>query len=257
MSHKKGENVEGMEYFYEMFEGLPRAGPGDNASTRRAFGAMKNLPPRPLILDIGCGPGMQSIELAKISGGRVMAIDNHQPFLDALETEAKKQGVDDRIETKNVSMLDLEFKDETFDIVWSEGALYIMGFPRGLRLCRQLVKKSGYVAVTEAVLLSPHPPAPLMEFWEKEYPDIKDVQGNLAMIEQEGFSLQSHFTLPAASWLDHFYTPLQRRLAVLTEKYRDNEEGLNVFRSAQKEIDLFERYSDCYGYHFFIMRKDR
>jgi len=59
--------MEGMEYFYELFEALPRGGPGDNRSTRRAFNTIPKLPEQPLILDIGCGPGVQTIELAKIS----------------------------------------------------------------------------------------------------------------------------------------------------------------------------------------------
>ena len=52
-------------------------------------------------------------------------------------------------------MLDMDFTEGTFDIIWSEGALYFMGFQKGLRRCRQLVKNGGYVAVSEAVYLAP------------------------------------------------------------------------------------------------------
>ncbi len=84
---------EGMQYFYELYESLPRCGPGDSQSTRRAFDALTDSPERPLILDIGCGPGVQSIDLALFSSGRVIALDNHQPFLDKLIETARSKAL--------------------------------------------------------------------------------------------------------------------------------------------------------------------
>jgi len=132
--------MEGMEYFYELFEALPRGGPGDNKSTRRAFNTIPKHPEQPLILDIGCGPGVQSIELARLSKGRIIALDNHQTFLDKLIETAKRDALLDHIVPKNRSMLDMNFEENTFDIIWSEGALYFMGFRNGLRRCHQLLK---------------------------------------------------------------------------------------------------------------------
>ena len=86
-----------MEYFYELFEALPRGGPGDKKSTRRAFNTIPKPPELPLILDIGCGPGVQTIELAKLSKGRIIALDNHQAFLDKLMEKAKEEEVSDQI----------------------------------------------------------------------------------------------------------------------------------------------------------------
>ncbi|MCK5581393.1 MAG: class I SAM-dependent methyltransferase, partial [Candidatus Omnitrophica bacterium] len=80
--------MEGIEYIYELCELLPRGGPGDNESTRRAFDAIPKLSEQPLILDIGCGPGMQTLELAKISKGKITALDNYQGFLDILMKKA-------------------------------------------------------------------------------------------------------------------------------------------------------------------------
>ena len=110
--------MEGMEYFYELFEALPRCGPGDNKSTRRAFNTIPKLPKQPLILDIGCGPGVQTIELAKLSNSKLIALDNHQAFLDKLMKKAKDEGLLDHIVSKNISMLDMDFEENTFDIIW-------------------------------------------------------------------------------------------------------------------------------------------
>ena len=96
--------MEGMEYFYELYTGLPRGGPGDNESTRKAFNCMEDLPAEPLILDIGCGPGMQTLELARLSGGKIIALDNHQGFLDKLIEDAKRENLEDQIEILNQSI---------------------------------------------------------------------------------------------------------------------------------------------------------
>ena len=77
--------------FWEVHSNLPREGPGDNESTKKAYLMLKDLPENPRILDIGCGPGMQTIELAKLSGGQIVAVDNHQPFLEQLKITLKKR----------------------------------------------------------------------------------------------------------------------------------------------------------------------
>jgi len=246
--------MENMKYFYELFSGLPRGGPGDNFSTRKAFSFMIDLPLKPLILDIGCGPGMQTIELAKLSRGTIFALDNHQPFLDKLMYNARIEGVQKNIIPKLQSMHEMDFEDETFDIVWSEGALYLLGFANGLKECYRLLKQDGYLAVTEAVYLKNNPPQPVIDFW-KEYPAITDIQANIDMIKNAGFELLSHFTLPDSSWIDEFYDPMEKRIKILREKYVENKKALEVFDSMQKEINVFKKYSEYFGYQFFIMKK--
>ena len=247
--------MEGMEYFYELFEALPRCGPGDNASTRRAFNIIPTLPKQPLILDIGCGMGAQTIELAKISHGKIIALDNHQAFLDKLMETAKDEEVTENIIPKNMSMLEMDFDENTFDLIWSEGSLYFMGFQNGLRRCHQLLKDNGYLAVTECVYLSSDPPAPVIQYFEREYPDIKSVKGRIELIQNEGFSLISHFTLPESSWFDSYYLPMEEELSRLNKKYQANKIALGIFEGMKDEINLYREYSDFYGYEFFIVRR--
>ncbi len=245
--------MEGMEYFYELYRGLPRGGPGDNASTRKAFSYLKKLPSEPLILDIGCGPGMQTLELAKISKGTIIALDNYQPFLDMLMQNAVKEGFEKRITVKNQSMLEMDFRDHSFDVIWSEGALYQMGFQNGLKKCNQLLKNKGYLAVTEGVMLQSNAPEPAKKFWE-EYPDVKDIQENISLIQQEQYDLLAHFTLPVSSWTEQYYAPLETRIRELQKKYKGNPIALDVFAQSEKEIETYKKNSDYVGYEFFIMQ---
>ena len=247
--------MEGIEYIYELCELLPRSGPGDNEYTKRAFNSIPQLQTPPFILDIGCGQGMQAIELAKISNGKIIAIDNHQAFLDILMERTKKQRLEEKIIPKNVSMLDMDFEEQTFDIIWSEGALYFMGFQNGLKRCHQLLKDKGYLAVTELVYTVPNPPNAVGEYFDTEYPDIKNIEENFETIKKEKFNLISNFTLPESAWLNNYYLPMEKELPRLNKKYQGNEVALAIFEAFRNEADFYRKFSKFYGYEFFVMQK--
>lgn len=198
---------------------------------------------------------MQTMVLARISKATIIALDNHQPFLDILMKNAAKEGYADRTTPRHQSMLEMDFKDGTFDVIWSEGALYFMGFQKGLHRCHQLLKKNGYLAVTEAVLLLPNLPKPVQEFWDQGYPDIKDIQTNISVIESEGFTIVTHFTLPKSSWIDTYYAPMKERIFELKKKYQGNMFALRAFEHCEKEINIYKKYSDFFGYEFFVIQK--
>jgi len=242
-----------MDIFFELHRDIPREGPGDNDSTRKAFSLLANLPAQPRILDIGCGPGMQTIELAKVSAGSILAIDTHQPFLDELAKRAEREGVAGTISSLNKSMLDLNFELGSFDVIWSEGAIYIIGFEKGLREWQPFLKRGGYLAVTELSWLKPEPPAEPKAFWDENYPGMKTQEENLDILRKAGYREVGHFVLPESSWWDDYYTPLEKRIVILTEKYRDDEEAMALLHESQRESDLYRKYSNWYGYIFYIM----
>ena len=114
-----------MDKFLEIYGTLPRAGPGSNELTRRAFRMMEALPSSPRILDVGCGPGMQTIELLRLSDGTVVALDLLPQMLERLEAEADAAGVSDRLVTLEQDMKEMTFPPSSFDVIWSEGAIYL------------------------------------------------------------------------------------------------------------------------------------
>lgn len=247
--------MENMEYFFELFDTLPRGGPGNNESTRRAFDAIPGLPQHPMILDLGCGPGEQTIELAKLSKGKIIALDYHQPFLDKLMNRARNAGVADAITPKNMSMLEMDFADQTFDLIWSEGALYFMGLQNGVKRCHQLLKPGGCLAFTDMTAYSTDPPKPVADMFFSEMADFPQLPVKLAMVEAEGFSILTHFTLPKTAWLDSYYGPMEIELPRLEKKYQDHDAALVVIQSMRDEISLYREYSDYFGYEFVVGQK--
>ncbi|MGD8413325.1 MAG: class I SAM-dependent methyltransferase [Candidatus Latescibacterota bacterium] len=241
------------DIFFELHDGLPRQGPGRDRYTERAF---RKLPPlqAPDIADIGCGPGGPTVTLARLSGGRVTGIDTHQPFLDQFLERAAGAGVADRVSALNASMFDLPFPDGSFDVVWAEGSIYVIGFEAGLASWRRLLRDPGYLVVHEMCWLRPDPPAEIRDYWKKMYEGISTVPENIEMIERGGYDLLGHFTLPDDAWWIEYYRPLEERLKELREKYAGDPEALATIDEQQKEIDLYRKYQKWYGSVFFVMR---
>jgi ubiquinone/menaquinone biosynthesis C-methylase UbiE len=244
-----------VEVFFEAHKDLPREGAGCDECTRKAYSLLPELPENPFILDIGCGPGLQTIQLAKISNGRIIASDNHQPFLNQLKARAKEEGVADRIETSNSSMFYLPFEKDSFDLVWSEGAIYIIGFEKGLRKWGKFLKEGGYLVVSELSWLTSNPPEEPKKFWEKGYPPMTTIEGNMETVRKAGYTPIVSLTIPESGWWDEYYTPLENRIALLRDKYSDDPDALAVLDDTQYEIDLYRKYSGSYGYVFYLMQK--
>jgi SAM-dependent methyltransferase len=241
--------------FFELHTGLPREGPGDDASTERALRLLSYLPARPEILDVGCGPGAQTLVLARATGGTVTAVDVHQPFLNELMQRAGAAGLTGNIRPLRASMDALPFEPESFDLVWSEGAIYIMGFEHGLRAWRPLVRHGGYVVVSELSWLVEDPPARAREFWNEAYSAMQSVAGNRAVVERCGYERVADFVLPKSAWLDSYYTPLARRMDTLEHDHANDPATLQFLAGERREIDLFQAHGDTYGYVFYLMRR--
>lgn len=243
------------ELLYEVFEDLPRQGPGDAHSTRRTLDLMENLPGEPDILDIGCGVGMQTLVLANLIDGTLTALDNHQPFLDTLRANADRKDLSAEIRCVHGDMSSLNFEPESFDAILSEGAIYITGFERGLQEWKKYLRPQGYVAVTEVTWLKENPPGELQKFWEEEYPAINEIDSNLQIIDACGYHLIDKFVLPESAWWDDYYKPLDERVKSMRDNYRDNLQAQAFFDALDKEIDMYRTYSDYYGYVFYIMQR--
>ena len=253
--------------FYEIFDpSFPRLGPGDDDSTLRALTILlaargqltdgSQAQPHPLrVLDIGCGPGSQTLQLARNLDGTILAIDNHQPYLDELERRARAEGLADRIHPCLKDMHALGEADGVFDLVWAEGSLFVMGFQPGLEACFARLTPGGLAAVSELAWLLPDPPAECLEFFAGEYSAMSDLPACEKLIADCGFELLDEFVLPDSSWWDPYYRPLEARLALFRDRLAGELDKLQLLEWIQAEIDIRRKYPEYYGNVFFLLRR--
>ena len=172
----------------------------------QAFWVSGHLPKAGLALDIGCGPGVQTVDLLKISGGKVVALDFLPLMVERTRSNAAQAGVAERLEVLEQDMKHMDFAPGSFDVIWSEGAIYNLGFENGLETIKRLVRPGGHVAVSEAVWLKPDPAAPAVEFW-RQYPEIDTIDNKLAVIDRLGYEREGHFVLHESEWTADNYEP--------------------------------------------------
>jgi len=222
--------------------------------TRRAFRMLPTLD-RPRILDIGCGLGGPTLQLARLSQGNIIGIDVDTPSLDELTRRIKETGLSDRVRAVNCSMLDMDFPDESFDILWSEASIWVIGFERGLGEWRRFLSPSGFLVVHEMVWLQPDPPEEIREYWERTYSGIRTVGENVERVPACGYDLIGHFALPENTWWREYYGPLQERINELRREYAGDPEAIAVLDAEQEEVDLYRRNRKWYCSAFFVMQK--
>ncbi|MEE4331781.1 MAG: class I SAM-dependent methyltransferase, partial [Wenzhouxiangella sp.] len=199
-----------LELLFDLHRRNARQGPGSRAATLRAIELAGLSAEQPLeIADLGCGTGASARVLADVLDARVTAVDFGQPFLDELQRLAAAEGLADRIETVNASIDSLPFDDGRFDVVWSEGAIYNIGFETGVRQWRRLLKPGGVLVASEITWLTASRPGEIDEFWNKAYPEIDLASARLGVLERAGYSPTGYFTLPPACWEEGYYQAIE------------------------------------------------
>jgi SAM-dependent methyltransferase len=209
----------------------------------------------PRILDVGCGRGRPTLELARLSQGHVVGLDIDRSSLSTLARKAEEAGLSDRVRAVRCSMFAVSFPDGCFDVVWSEGSIFVIGFERGLKEWCRFVKPHGYLVVHDMVWLRPHPPREIYDYWKARYPGIRTVPGNLQRVPACGCDLIGHFTLPDDLWWTEYYAPLERRIREFRQTYAADPAALAVLEGEQRDVDLYKRHQKWYGSAYFILQK--
>lgn len=243
-----------IELLVELHKGLARLGPGNAQSTLKALSMCEHLPDAPDILDIGCGAGAQTLVLASATSGHIIATDLIPQFIDQLHNSIQHERLRERVSICEADMKHLPFPDGSFDLVWSEGAAYIMGFDNALTQWKRLLRPGGYLAVSEACWFKANPPAELKTFWDENYPAIRGVDDNLIVARKLGWETVANFDLPTEAWTAEYYGPLKKRLPDFRNANISDNGAQQVADMTEYEIILMEKFSEYCGYEFYILR---
>jgi SAM-dependent methyltransferase len=243
------------DIFLEVYLALPRQGPGNRASAARALHLCQGLPREPKILDLGCGVGGQTFQIAELTGGSIVAIDSYGPSVDRLNTTARELGLAGRVVGRVGDMASPDIAAGSVDLVWSEGALYNIGIDRALGVCHPLLRQNGCMVFTDAVWRKPDPPDEVAASFREDYPGMTTTAGLVSLIRHSPLQLLGHFTLPDEAWWDDFYTPMEKTIAVLREKYAGDAQALEILDLLAREPEMHRHYADYYAYEFFVLRK--
>jgi SAM-dependent methyltransferase len=239
----------------EYFSNLKRQGPGSPETTLRALSFVDNLDPRSIIADIGCGTGGQTMVLARHAPGRITGLDLFPGFIRIFNHDARQLGLQDRVRGIVGSMDNLPFQDDELDLIWSEGAIYNIGFERGLNEWRKYLKTGGYIALSESSWFTEEHPAEIRDFWMDVYPEIDTVPNKVAQIRKAGYMPVATFALPVNCWTKNYYIPQSAVQEAFLNKYPGNKTVEEFIAFQRREAELYRRYKEFYGYAFFIAKK--
>ena len=204
-----------------------------NKYTRQAYNMLPKMD-APRILDIGCGSGVPTIELTKLSNGEIIGLDNDKTELDKLARKLKEEGLADRVRVVECSMSGLDFPDASFDIIWAEGSIVAVGFRKGLEEWRRFLKPHGFLVVHD---------------------EIQNLEKKLEQVSICGYELLGHFRLSEEVWWNEYYAPLDRQVREQLRQHIDDPDVLSLLEKEQKEIDMFKENPRLFQSVFIIMRK--
>ena len=202
--------------------------------TRKAFRMLSQMD-KPRILDIGCGSGAPTLELARLSQGETIGIDIDQPALDQFTRKIKEAGLTEKVKAVNCSMFDMDFAVESFDIIWSEGSIYAIGFERGLQKWRRFLKPGGFIVVHD------------------EQGNVKE---KLEQIYNCGYELLGYFILSKETWWTEYFAPLEKLIAESEQDMPDDPKILEELHQAQGELDMFKKNPERNSSVCFVIKRN-
>jgi SAM-dependent methyltransferase len=132
------------------------------------------------------------------------------------------------------TLFEIDLPDEAFGVVWSEGSIQFIGFERGLREWRRLIRLGGFLVVHD---------------------EIGNLPLKLRQIPHCGYSLLGHFTISEKIWRRDYYEPLQQRIQELRTEHRDDPDAMDLLAKEQHEVAVFNKGKKRFASVFLVMQK--
>lgn len=254
LSNHAEESIHNFDFslICDYFSSIERQGPGNEEATLRALQLVGPLPQKAKIADLGCGTGTQTLTIAAHTDASIVGLDLFPQFIDRLNERCKKAGLEHQVTGIVGDMGALPFEEQSLDLIWSEGAIYNVGFQKGINLWKTYLKPGGWIAVTDATWLTEERPEEIEQFWLDAYPEIDTLPHKVKQLEEAGYRHIQTFILPQACWTDSFYQPQQEAQRVFLQRHPKNDTARMLVENQRHEAELYERYHDFYGYVFYV-----
>lgn len=240
---------------FDFFEKMPRQGPGSPLLTERLLQKFRSLlPPNPVAADMGCGSGAATLILAR-QGISVTGVDIHGPFLEELMRKADQEGLKHLVKTRQSSMIETGFGEDSLDLIWSEGALFTVGLENAFQVFWPILKKGGLLGISDCFLFQENVPDEVRKQWDEWDPHIKTVAESLKIAERLGYRFLHSERLTPEMWEESYFQPM-KQVIMSIEADPNSSPGLReMARTNRHEIDFFRQYNGYYGYVFHILQK--
>lgn len=239
---------------FQLHEGLPRNSPGSEKTTIKALRRLGRMRRGSRIIDLGCGTGSSTLALARRLSAEVVAVDAHEPFLRVLAERSQQEELKGVVVTRHADFGALNEPERSFDLIWSEGAAYVLGFEQALLKWRPLLKNGGKAAITELSWTTDQPSGESKEYWASVYPGMHGIVANCAAAERAGFSVIDTMTLSNKDWRA-YYEPLKERIQKLRSEGEPSAELAVIIEEAEREIAVYEKHGDEFGYVFYLLER--
>jgi ubiquinone/menaquinone biosynthesis C-methylase UbiE len=168
------------------------------------------------LLDVGCGPGTVTADLARVlAGGEVVGVDASGKVLDAAREHAAALGYSN-VRFEQANAYELPFDDDTFDVVYAHQLLQHLSDPvAALREMRRVAKPGALVAVRDAdyAAMAWYPESAGLNEWNELYHEVTHAYGFepdagrrlMSWVQEAGFG---GIVPSASSWC--YATPTDR-----------------------------------------------
>lgn len=244
-----------IDLMVDFHKSADRQGPGSFQDTKQALSLTSFPGGMPIkVADIGCGTGGQTMVLAQQIEGEITAVDLFSEFLIRLNEQAEAMGLQEKIQTLESSMDNLPFELDELDLIWSEGAIYNMGFETGIKNWKQFLKPGGYLAISEITWITKARPKEIEDFWQKAYPEIDTASNKIKILAENGFTLVGYFILSPDSWLKNYYDPMEKRFDMFLAKHNHSALAQKIVAEHEEEIQWYKTFKDYYSYGFYVAR---
>jgi ubiquinone/menaquinone biosynthesis C-methylase UbiE len=255
MSENQNIHEFDLNIIYDYFQNTVRQGPGSPEITLKALSFIDGLTAESKIADIGCGTGGQTVVLAQNTDSEIIGVDLFPEFIQQFNQNIQNQNLTGRVQGITGDMKDLPFTEGELDLIWSEGAIYNIGFERGLREWRKYLKTGGYMAVTENTWFTQERPTEIEDFWQEAYPEIDTISCKVAQMEKAGYLPVATFVVPESCWTYYYEVQHPQMQESLLEKYKGNKSAEEFIAYQQYEAELYRKYKEYYGYVFYIGKR--